>query len=217
MIAFDTPSALWSTAAASVTIDGDSWVLSNMVSAVNMRTILDHWVDELNSNWGAGAFSWSWASLDAYGGVAVTITSTVGAFDVVANADWTSLTGMASAAGVTSWTSTANPLGCWSPSLGFDVRKAGYRLAPDGDCGLGATLVRPDAPALSLGRPDVACVATFGQAYALSARLADASSPRYAWVYQRGMATWTRLALGLVSRSREGTHYRYTFAALQES
>lgn len=224
MIAFDMDSTDWATASATVSLDGladPPLVLTFPAGTVNLYVAMAWALAQLNANLGSvGTWSLQWLdTIDGFGTVSprfVYDDGASGTFTTAVNAAWYNVTGLEADNNLLSWNSGFPGLGAWRPSLGFDVRAAGYRLADDGDCGSGASLVRPEAPGLSLARPQVRCVATFARVQTLGLMLVGAMSPRYAWIYQDGMATWTRVAVGEISRERDGSFYRLTFEAATE-
>jgi hypothetical protein len=225
MLFLDTPSTAWDTAQVTFTLDPPyldpphTIVLTGYTNAYDAMTYI---MSELRDNLsGAGAWSWAWTTYDTAGGVVLSLTyddDSGGTFSTNVNAAFTTVLGFEDSSGDITHSGSDAPLGCWEPPLGLNVRSAGYRLARDGDCG-GGRGVRPEAPALALGRPTVSAVCTPEQAYGLTTKLVAAATPRFAWLYhlQGGTGVWTRVAVGDVQQDREGAmHYRVNFTVLEE-
>lgn len=180
-----------------------SWT-DSVGSATGCMLALVAWANDAGRPWhGSVLFGWSWSRDPATGG-AIVVLSANHAFDINISAGELYVpTGAAQ----TTYQGTAPAAGTWAPTVPIAVSRHA-RLLGEGDAG-GATMIRPGCQGLAGVAPKVEAIGTALDAARLAGVLAVATTPRRAYCWQQHLAVWRQYALGPVSRSADGTGYRF--------
>lgn len=212
MMAFQTTDNWgWSLTVTDPATSADTYTNATTNARDAMAALLT-WANAVGRPWYAtGLIFYTLWARDGYGGAKVTFGATApfeldGGASVTLGLDADTYyafpyraTGITAAAGV------------WWPSVPVSVR--GYaRHVAEGDAeAAGAT--RPGSPGRGHYTPTVQAVANATEAAKLTAILATCASPRIVTVEQEHTGTWLSLAVGDVSRTRQGTLYSLTIDA----
>lgn len=188
-------------------------------SAVDALNDLCTWANDAARPWfGAALFSWSWARQESTGGAVLKVKNSGGVWTYAPNAAAVILLGIAGAGPVLEVVGADAAVGTWSPwpdgQLPVALGDLYHDKAPGQASGVGT--VRPVVSAFSPWAGRVRAVVRAGDCRRLPDVLQVAAHPRRAWLRLSNMrlvseyvvppigAGWLRLALGQVSRSRQG-------------
>lgn len=185
--------------------------VNTALDALSTVDALIYWLNFPARPWyGVNVFSASWLRYD-YGGARLTLSCTA-PFTLDGGAVYT--LGLDADTYASAALAISPAAGTWDPAVPISVR--GYaRSVKEGDAeSAGAT--RPGVPGTGHYLPRVTAICSAAEAAYLSEVLTTAADPRVAVIQQEHMGAALTLAIGEVSRTRQGTAFSVNFAVAGE-
>lgn len=225
----------WTTAAATIQVGVhvDTWNATTIApSAVDALQALTAWAnDPARPWWGLALFDWGWDRQPTTGGAVLIVRNSGGVWSWTPNATALALLGIAAAVGVLEVTGTTAAVGTWAPGpTGQLALKLGVLWLRSSGQASAVGAVRSGVPGLAPWVARCTPVTRAQDAARLTAILAVAAHPRRAWLRVSNVARssefmvppdvagWRLVALGEVTRSRQGTAlWRHELAVAGEA